>query len=85
MNKTPKFLNKDGSLTKHSFACGYMEVYLNKIRSGDRVTISGDPSHEFFYVMGFFNNSHVYKTFKKIKEARKFARQYGKLDFVKLP
>ena len=35
LNNTPKFYNKDGTLTAYSFACGYVETFEigeNRIR-----------------------------------------------------
>lgn len=85
MNKTPKILNKDGTLSKYSFSIGWKEIY--KTKSGDRITINkeSDPSSPF-RVKLFINNPYSFSIlFERVKEARDFARRYGKFDHVKLP
>ncbi len=73
MNKT---FNKDGSLTRYAFSCGDVEVYSIKGQeNGIRISLE----HETFHVKGFFGKEWIYKVFSKIGEARKYARQYGKL------
>lgn len=73
MNKT---FNKDGSLTRYAFSCGYVEVYSVKGQEND---ISISREHETFHVKGFFGEKWINKAFSKIGDARKYIRQYGKL------
>lgn len=70
----PKFKNKNGTLTRYSFMCGYLEVY---VKGEDRVVISKEPND--YHVKGFHNEKHIWEIFEKVKDARRFARKHGKL------
>ena len=61
--KEPKFYNKDGSLTRYSFACGYVE-------RKDDLTLHME--HGVYHVRGFRNNKHIMGSFRLVKLARKF-------------
>lgn len=78
MNKTPKFLNKNGTLTGHAFACGYIEIYRVEDKLKGQIEISNNSG--LLWVTGSVKNGRILKTFKRVKDARKFARQYGKLN-----
>lgn len=58
---TPKFINKDGSLTAYSLACGYVQHLGN----GWKLYQDG-----CYHVHRSVNEWH---TFSKLTEARKFA------------
>jgi disulfide oxidoreductase YuzD len=80
MNKKPKFINKDGTLTTYSFALGYVETYVNKDsenKSESRAVIVRGVNA--FYVKCFVDGTLISQGFKRIKDARKTARRYGKL------
>jgi len=62
-----KFRNKDGSLTRYSFACGYVEVG----RDGWRLYRDGCCYH----VKRSFNE---WFTFDGLTEARKFMKMKGR-------
>ncbi|MFM1755141.1 MAG: hypothetical protein RL621_25 [Bacteroidota bacterium] len=85
MSNPPKILNKDGTLSKHSFSIGWKEIY--KTKSGDRVVINKESnSLSPFRVRLFIGTSRsFYISFERVKEARDFARRHAKFDHVKLP
>lgn len=74
-----KLHNKDKTLTRYGFSCGYFELYSNKHKWEDRLLISFNPFG--FYVRGFIDGTYISQTFTRVKEARKFARQNGKLKY----
>lgn len=74
-----KIYNKDETLTRYGFDCGYFEIYINKHKWEDRLLISANPSG--FYVRGFINRTYLSESFASVKKARKFARQAGKLKY----
>ncbi len=82
MNKTPKILNKDGTLTKYSFSTGWKEVY--KTKSGDKMVITKELN-SFCLKFSIGDKLAFCETFKWVGEARNFARRHGKFDHVKLP
>lgn len=71
--REPKFYNKDGSLTRYSFACGYveqknglrlhMEHGVYHVRGFRKGKMEGDTEEHEYHIMGSFAHS---------KEARKF-------------
>lgn len=77
--RDPKFNNKDGSLTRYAFACGYVEQHDNK-ETNSRVTLWLDcgayhvRSHQF-------NGAGrlAWETFPTVKEARKFYKEQVKV------
>ena len=79
-----KYLNKDGTLTKYSFSTGWKEVYISRDEFKDKVVLTKES--DSYRVEVFISDTLAcYKTFKRVKKARWFARQYGKFDHVKLP
>lgn len=78
-----KYLNKDGTLTKHSFSKGMYELYglENKVKL-ERVS---SKFHNPIFVVTSCALPFFFRGFDTVKEARKFARRHGKLDCVKLP
>ena len=79
-----KYINKDGSLSQYSFSTGWKEVYEFRDGSGDKIVITKES--DFYRVKGFIDDTLAFwKTFKRVKEARGYARRHGKLDCVKLP
>jgi hypothetical protein len=84
MNNPPKILNKDGTLSQHSFSIGWKEVYKTKWESDDKMVIEKESNS--FRVKLFIGDAYAAsKTFKTIKEARSYARRCAKFDHVKLP
>jgi hypothetical protein len=69
----PKFYNKDGSLTRYSFSCGYvetkgdlrlhMEHHVYHVRGFKKGKREGDTEEHLYHIMGSFDH---------VKEARKF-------------
>lgn len=85
MNKPPKFINKDGTLTTYSFSLGHVETYVNngsENKSASKAIIVRGANR--FYVKRFVDGTLISHGFGRIKEARKFARQYGKLQKILL-
>jgi hypothetical protein len=72
---SPKFNNKDGTLTGIAFACGYVEKYGAKtFEDGPRATLSKEPND--YHVKGFDHvGVHFWESFEKVADARKFARK----------
>jgi hypothetical protein len=63
------FYNKDGTLTRYAFSCGYVEKHGNK-NMGMR--------HGVFHVDGQdINGNSVNKSFATVKPARAFLRARG--------
>ena len=65
-----KFHNKDGNLTMYSFACGYVERYED---GDDRLTLLREPND--WHVKGFIDGVHVWESFERLSDARKFCRK----------
>lgn len=70
-------LNRDKTNTRSAFIQGYCEVYIVKNRTDEILTIGLD--NKFFYVIGFAYGRYICQAFKRVLDARKFARQYAKL------
>lgn len=60
------FNNKNGSLTKYAFLCGYIEQKETML---NRLSLSLDG---VYHVKGFVNNKRIWETFEKLTDARKF-------------
>lgn len=75
--KLPSMLNRDKTNTRSAFTQGYCEVYIVKNRTNEILTIGLD--NKFFYVIGFADGKYICQAFKRVSDARKFARQYAKL------
>lgn len=72
---SPRFFNKDGTLTQYSFNCGYVEYYGDWLHNnGVRLYADG-----CYHVRGIKNDERIWEVFEYVKDARKFARQFGKL------
>jgi hypothetical protein len=65
-----QFHDKNGDLTVYSFACGYVEKYE---KGENRLTISKEPND--WHVKGFLDEMHVWESFEKLKDARKFCKK----------
>jgi hypothetical protein len=63
---TIKFNNKDGSLTKYAFLCGYIE---KKTNGENRISLSLDS---IYHVKGMINGSRLWECFDNLTQARKF-------------
>jgi len=64
-----KFKNKDGSLTRYSFACGYME----QVECGDkRLQLYQDC---LYHVRAVVYGDPQWETFETLTEARAFYRK----------
>jgi len=62
--RSPIFYNKNGTLTRYAFSCGYVEEHGNKNLSME---------HGVFHVKGFDNQGrHVWQSFDTVKPARAF-------------
>jgi hypothetical protein len=61
-----RFNNKNGTLTRYAFACGYIE---QKETISNRVSLSLDG---VYHVKGLINNQRVWECFDKLTDARKF-------------
>jgi hypothetical protein len=84
MSNPPKILNKDGTLSKHSFSIGLKEIYKIKWEGDDKMVIEKESNS--FRVKLFIGDVYTAsKIFKTIKEARSYARRCAKFDHVKLP
>jgi hypothetical protein len=60
------FFNKDKSLTRYAFSCGYVEEKRSKNLSME---------HNTFHVKGWNEQGeHVWKSFDSLKDARRFLR-----------
>ena len=71
------FKNKDGSLTRYAFACGYME----QVECGDkRLQLYQDC---LFHVRAIVYGAPRWESFEKLTEARAFYRQLKKELFPK--
>lgn len=76
--RDPKFNNKDGSLTRYAFACGYVEQHDNK-ETNSRVVL-------WFECGAYHVRSHqfqgagrlAWETFHTVKEARMFYKEQVK-------
>ena len=78
-NRDPKFNNKDGSLTRYAFACGYVEQHDNK-ETNSRVTLWLDCGS--YHVRSHqFNGAGrlAWETFHTVKEARMFYKEQVKV------
>lgn len=76
--RDPKFNNKDGSLTRYAFACGYVEQHDNK-ESNCRTVLWLDCG--VYHVRSHqFNGAGriAWETFYTVKEARKAYREQVK-------
>jgi uncharacterized protein (DUF1330 family) len=62
-----KMRDKRGQLTAYAFACGYIE------RIGQ---LNLSRGHNAYYVKGGIDNTHIYKVFTTLKDARKCMRSY---------
>jgi hypothetical protein len=69
-----KFHNKEGNLTMYSFACGYVERYED---GEDRLTLFREPGG--WQVKGFVGGVHIWESFDRISDARKFCRKASAL------
>ena len=78
--KSPKFHNKNGTLTAYSFACGYLEVYHTNADQSERLAIYREPND--WHVKGRTDGGPKWEIFETLKEARAYCRKHGKL---KLP
>ena len=65
-----QFHDKNGDLTRYSFACGYLEQYE---KSDDELTLFKEPND--WHVQGLIDGVHIWKSFDKLKDARKFCRK----------
>jgi hypothetical protein len=63
---TNKFNNKDGSLTKYAFLCGYIE---KKSNDTNRVSLELDC---IYHVKGMINGVRLWECFDTLTQARKF-------------
>ena len=62
-----QFQDATGRLTAYAFACGYVE---RKGSGGNRSALL--LQHGVYYVKGFRNGVHFWKTFDQLVNARKF-------------
>ena len=77
--RDPKFNNKDGSLTRYAFTCGYVEQHDNK-ETNSRVTLWLDCG--YYHVRSHqFNGAGrlAWESFPTVKEARKFYKEQVKV------
>lgn len=76
--RDPKFNNKDGSLTRYAFACGYVEQHDNK-ETDSRVTLWLDCGHYHVRSHQFSGAGRLaWEIFPTVKEARKFYKEQVK-------
>lgn len=68
VNRNSKFNNKNGSLTRYGFACGYIENYEKD--DDNRVSLSFDC---IFHIKGFLNGEHFWECLDndQLQKARK--------------
>lgn len=66
------FYNKDGTLTRYAFSCGYVETHTPK--GEDRTTLTLEMEHGVFHVKGFKGTQRVWESFDRVSEARKALR-----------
>jgi hypothetical protein len=73
--KTPKFRNKNGSLTAYSFACGYLETFTPKGEDFYTVRLYRD---DVYHVQGNISGEYFWESFNTLTEARKLFKQLTK-------
>lgn len=62
----PLFYNRNGTLTRYAFGCGYVEKY------GDAGTLWLEGG--VYHVRGWYGETRVWETRERVGEARAFAR-----------
>ena len=73
---TPKFYNRDSSLTDYALSCGYIEqTYLTKGNYKDRVTL--EKEHNCYNVRYFKNGLCDWAVYENLTDARKAFRNAG--------
>jgi hypothetical protein len=63
------FYNADGSLTRYSFLCGYVEV---------RKDMTLGMEHGVYHVKGFHMDKRIWESFDSLTEARAYFRRFPK-------
>lgn len=77
--RDPKFNNKDGSLTRYAFTCGYVEQHENK-ETNSRVTLWLDCGYYHVRAHQFNGAGRIaWETFPTVREARKFYKEQVKV------
>ena len=78
-NHKDKMHNKDGSCSPYAFICGYLDTYGDWL-NGNGVRLYADGC---YHVKGGGigdRGANVWETFHYLKDARRFAREFGTLQ-----
>lgn len=78
-NGSPLFKNKNGTLTRYAFACGYVEQVDLKVKPYTFKTLALDG---LWHVKGMINGVRFWETFETLTAARKYYNSV-KLEGVK--